>query len=284
VTATDPVPPQVLARARDVASGRVPAAELAPAATVVLLHAAADGAVDGEFDGAVEVYLQRRHQRMAFAPGMAVFPGGRVEPDDGLGAVGGWAGPSPQQVADWFAASATTAAAHVVAVVRELAEETGLLLVDEPRVLAADEDPAPALRAGTVRADLLLPWARWVTPRFERRRYDTWFFACVLPPGVPAAAIQDRSGEADSAQWWTPSAALAAVGAGTLAMLPPTRAVLHGLVPLRDTAALAAHAPATDGAAIRRIAPGIHVAPNGSATFVLPGDPRWPGLDPQEGQ
>ena len=28
-----------------------------------------------------------------------------------------------------------------------------------------------------LRADLLTPWARWVTPVFSPRRFDTWFFA-----------------------------------------------------------------------------------------------------------
>src|SRR3954468_4440779 len=67
---TDPPRPRVFL---DPASedGSVPAA--VPAATVVLLR---DGA------GGIEVLLLRRDSRLAFAGGMWVFSGGRVDADD----------------------------------------------------------------------------------------------------------------------------------------------------------------------------------------------------------
>ena len=38
-----------------------------------------------------------------------------------------------------------------------------------------------------LRADLLRPWANWVTPKEERtRRYDTYFFVGALPEGQRA--------------------------------------------------------------------------------------------------
>lgn len=54
------------------AGGRKPATP-ALATSVVLLRERAQ---------ALEVYLMRRHRQMAFAPGMTVFPGGRVDPVD----------------------------------------------------------------------------------------------------------------------------------------------------------------------------------------------------------
>ena len=81
----EPVP-AVAGRARGRRWRRGPAAPPVPprdAATVVLLR---DGA------GGPEVYLLRRHGRMAFAAGQAVFPGGGVDPRDGEADVG-WAGP-----------------------------------------------------------------------------------------------------------------------------------------------------------------------------------------------
>ena len=37
-----------------------------------------------------------------------------------------------------------------------------------------------------LRADLLTPWARWITPEASPRRFDTWFFAAAVPPGQSA--------------------------------------------------------------------------------------------------
>jgi 8-oxo-dGTP pyrophosphatase MutT (NUDIX family) len=85
--------------------------------------------------------------------------------------------------------------------IRETEEETGVRL-----------DPAA-----------LLPWAHWVTPEFEARRYDTYFFLAEQPGGQQAA---DRSGETDLAEWSTPDAALAAERAGQIALMPPTMSIL----------------------------------------------------------
>jgi len=96
---------------------------------------------------------------------------------------------------------------------RETEEETGV-------VLAADD---------------LLPWAHWVTPEIEPRRYDTHFFVAELPAGQRAA---DVSGETDLAEWSTPLAAVAAERAGGIAMLPPTLSILLELVDLGSVTAV----------------------------------------------
>jgi 8-oxo-dGTP pyrophosphatase MutT (NUDIX family) len=79
-----------------------------------------------------------------------------------------------------------------------------------------------------VRLDLaaLLPWAHWVTPEIEPRRYDTYFFLAELPDGQQA---DDRSGETDRAEWSTPEAALAAERTGQIALMPPTLSILMEL-------------------------------------------------------
>jgi len=76
-----------------------------------------------------------------------------------------------------------------------------------------------------LRDDLLLPWARWITPEFEPRRFDTWFFVAVLPP---AQTARDVSGEADRTTWISPAAA------NGLTMLPPTRVMLNDLCAYRS--------------------------------------------------
>ena len=52
-----------------------------------------------------------------------------------------------------------------------------------------------------LRADLLAPWVRWITPEAEPRRYDTAFFVAVVPDGQEADA---RTTEAVEAVWWYP--------------------------------------------------------------------------------
>ena len=50
-----------------------------------------------------------------------------------------------------------------------------------------------------LRSDLLSAQAHWLTPEFEHRRYDTWFFAALLPEGqIP----DDDTSEADVAAQW----------------------------------------------------------------------------------
>ncbi len=89
----------------------------------------------------------------------------------------------------------------VDAAVREVHEETGVVL----------------------EASSLVPWHRWLTPIFERKRFDTWFFAAALPPGQEPNLPES---EADHMQWLTPQQALAEHTAGNLPMLPPTLVTL----------------------------------------------------------
>ena len=51
----------------------------------------------------------------------------------------------------------------------------------------------------------LHPWAHWITPEIEPRRYDTWFFVAAMPADLEAA---DISGETERAEWSTPREAL----------------------------------------------------------------------------
>jgi len=147
-----------------------------PAASVVLLR---------DHDGVLETYALQRHSRMPFAPGMVVFPGGRLDPVDGVPEV-------DQGLRD---------RAILACAVRETWEETSVRL----------------------RTDDLRPWAHWITPEAEPRRYDTFFYLAALPNGEQAA---DISGETSSAQWQTPTGLLTAADAGEIAMLPPTRSIL----------------------------------------------------------
>ena len=187
------------------------------AATVLLLRDGAPG---------LEVYLLRRTKGMPFAGGMTAYPGGGVDPRDGDTEIA-WAGPAPEQWAAAFGCDERTARELVCAAVREAFEEAGVLLAgpagadgvvpdvsgddwEEQRVALMRRELSLAqllaARGLAVRSDLLRPFAHWITPPVEPRRYDTKFFAAALPAGQEARHV---SGEADDVCWLTPSAALA---------------------------------------------------------------------------
>lgn len=183
----------------------------------------------------VEVFLQRRVAAMAFAAGMTVFPGGGVDKRDADASVS-WSGPPPAQWAEWFDCSESLARALVCAAVRETFEESGVLLAATPAGVPADTSRFAAERDAlvarelslarfladnglTLRADLLRPWANWVTPEQEPRRYDTRFFLAAIPEGQQA---DGETTEADATAWWRPAEAIEDAKAGRSRLMPPT--------------------------------------------------------------
>lgn len=91
-----------------------------------------------------------------------------------------------------------------------------------------------ARRGLVLRSDLLRPWARWITPPVESRRYDTRFFAAALPGGQQTMEIRD---EADEVAWVRPADVLAAAGRGEALLLPPTAVTLAELAGYGSVAA-----------------------------------------------
>ena len=102
-----------------------------------------------------------------------------------------------------------------------------------------------AERQLTLRSDLLLPWSRWITPEFEPRRFDTYFFVALLPEGQ---RTRDVSGEADHTMWVRPVDALARARAGELTMLPPTLVTLAEVAAAGDLAGVARASATRDAA------------------------------------
>jgi 8-oxo-dGTP pyrophosphatase MutT (NUDIX family) len=250
--------PRLLAeRARDLSDGRLTPAVPRDAATVILLRQG-DGAGPGT---GVEAFLLRRTAELEFAPGACVFPGGSVDERDADRSIG-WAGPAPEDFAAQLDVPPERARALVCAAIRETFEESGVLLavpagdgaglvsaglVRDSAALAADRH---ALLTGAttfgevlgrqglmLRADLLTPWARWITPEVSPRRFDTWFFAAALPAGQTATAAPEGHvdpGESESGTWLRPGAALEAAEAGEITLLPPTAVTLRELAAHQD--------------------------------------------------
>ena len=195
-------------------------------------------AVEGCGGSAVDVFMLRRVASMAFAPRMMVFPGGGVDPRDADPDLP-WAGPAPAEWARTLVADESTARELVVAAVREVFEECGVLLAgadgdsivgdvsgppwqrERAALLSHEISLAQMLiRRGLVlRSDLLRARARWITPEFEPKRYDTRFFAALLPVGQIA---DDQTSEADHADWADPARLLHDYASGSALMLPPT--------------------------------------------------------------
>ncbi|MEU9554747.1 NUDIX hydrolase [Streptomyces fumanus] len=234
-------PPEWPDRIRALADGRLTPVTPRRAATVMLLR-----------DPGPAVHMLRRRTSMAFAGGAYAYPGGGVDPRDDDRDIG-WAGPTRAWWADRLGVDEAGAQAIVCAAVRETYEESGVLLAgpagdcvvgdttgadweaDRAALVARDLSFAEFLeRRGLVlRSDLLRAYARWITPEFEARRYDTWFFVAALPEGQ---RTRNASTEADRTVWITPAEGAAGYDRGELLMMPPTIATLRALTAY-DTAA-----------------------------------------------
>lgn len=229
-------------RVTDIESGKLEPAEVRQASTVMILR-------DGP-----EVLMMKRPAAMSFAAGAYVFPGGRVDAADADSSIG-WHGPAPSEFAAKLGApDEDVARALVCAAIRETFEEAGLLLAgpeDGPVATASGEDweaDRAELTSGTVsfgdllarrglvlRADLLVPWARWITPEAEPKRYDTRFFVTRLPDGQEATG---HAAEADRLAWVNPAEGLEAARNHEMFLMPPTATTLNEFARLSDMATI----------------------------------------------
>ncbi|MGV9799785.1 NUDIX hydrolase [Mycobacterium sp. NPDC003449] len=196
----------------------------------------------------IKVFLMRRHAAMEFVAGVMVFPGGGVDDRDRNADIS-WFGPEPSWWAQRLGVDTGLAEALVCAAARETFEESGVLFagphsgVGDPGIVS-DASVYGEARAAladhtlsfadflrdeklVLRADLLRPWANWVTPKEERtRRYDTYFFVAAMPDGQRA---DGHNTETDRAFWSTPQAGLDDFAEGRSFLLPPTWTQLDSL-------------------------------------------------------
>ncbi len=279
-------PPEWPDRIRALANGELTPATPRRAATVLLLRDRAGGH-GGEQGGeqGTDVYMLRRRASMAFAGGAYAYPGGSVDPRDDDRHVD-WAGPSLAAWAALLGVGESEAQAIVCAAVRETFEEAGVLLAgptadsvvgdttgddwEADRVALVERELSFAeflARRGLVlRSDLLGVWARWITPEFEQRRYDTWFFVAALPAGQ---RTRNASTEADRTVWIRPAEAAEGYDRGELTMMPPTITTLRQLEPY------ATSADALASSAKRDLTPVLAQARLEDGQLVL----FWPGHD-----
>ncbi|MGX6742719.1 NUDIX hydrolase [Streptomyces xantholiticus] len=269
-------PPEWPDRIRALASGELTAVAPRRAATVMLLRDTTEGTA---------VHMLRRRASMAFVGGAYAYPGGGVDPRDDRPVR--WAGPSLDTWAERLGVDDTASAQAIVcAAVRETFEEAGVLLAgpthdtvvgdttgddwEADRQALVDRGLSFAdfldRRGLALRSDLLGAWARWITPEFEPRRYDTWFFVAALPEGQRTRNV---STEAETTVWTSPADAVAGYDKGDLLMMPPTVATLRTLQPY------ATAAQALEAAAGQDLTPVLAKARLENGEIVL----SWPGHD-----
>jgi 8-oxo-dGTP pyrophosphatase MutT (NUDIX family) len=204
-----------------------------PASTVIVLRPGAP----------FEILMVRRNDTVAFMAGSYVFPGGRVDAGDrpAAGAV------PPRAI--FRDLSDVDEAAYRAAAVRELQEEANVQIT----------------------IDDLMPFAHWVTPEIEIRRYDTRFFLARMPKGQTA---KHDEGETTALEWLSPREAIERFNRRELLLPPPTYTSIRQIetrASIDDVFAWARSRP------IARIMPGFFK--NGDeVTLTLPGDPTFPAI------
>ena len=233
-----------------------------PAASVVIVRESAPGAPEP-----LEVWMIRRKKTMKFLGGYYAFPGGRVDVGDGapetLACVRGLDAPTANGIFPGH--DALPALAFWVTAVRELLEESGLLLACDTAGWAIDARQPATLHALTrLRKDLMagagsLPallaregWcldvrglrylSHFITPSSSPIRFTARFFLCRVPDDQAPALYTE---ETSDAFWIHPGEGYRRFIAGDMAMAEPAE---YGLGYLAQFASLdelwAAH---TDG-------------------------------------
>lgn len=244
------------------------------AATVILLREAADGR-------GLETFLLKRHSESGFMGSFHVFPGGRVDTSDrdlSLPYSGRKVDPLPALLSE-PQSPVDAVFGLFVAAIRETLEEAGIFLGEARTPAQIDR----AIREGLgfrealvkadarLRLDRLVPYARWVTPPMENRRFDTRFFFARCDRDESLRACHDGVETIDGA-WYRPEEALDLADRLEMMLAPPTLRTLQELAEaasVDEAVALGARRP------LPLIRPGV--AQVGDAfVLTLPGDPLHP--------
>jgi len=187
--------------------------KVVPAATVIIFRNAAEG-------GPPELLMVQRAKEMRFAGGAAVFPGGRIDPEDRALAARIDPGEDPE------------VSASRVAGIRETLEETGLMIATHQQVTSAEAAEARAflLEQGEIAPVLerfgwtldfsrLTLFAHWCPPM--DRAFDTRFFVTNL--GTGAVDIQVDATENTRLFWASAKHVQQLADEGEISVIFPTR-------------------------------------------------------------
>lgn len=186
------------------------------AASVLMLRQGSHG---------LEVFIQHRATTMDFAAGVVVYPGGRVDAQDTRIAA---------RVPETVAADHALRWKHT-SIAEPGAEQTRLAAA----VLAAAAQREVREETGTeLSFEQLQPWANWITPTGNPKRFDTFFYVAPLKAGQEP---QHQTTEATASQWISPAELLRAADAGKLRLMSPTRSILQDVNSLHTLEAILDH-------------------------------------------
>ena len=258
-----------------------------PAATVLLVRDADAGGV--------EVFMLRRTFNAAFASGMFVFPGGKVDDVDGVDEIAELCDGLTDAHASALLGIANGGLAYWVACIRECFEEAGVLLARHETtgdVVRFDDDETAQrfeverenIHDGSValldlckREGLRLTTddihyvSHWITPMGEKRRFDTRFFIARAPQ---AQEPLHDDGETIESFWISPQEAIERAHEKDLMLMPPTKANIEFLLPFK-TADEVLEAAAQVGMP-QTILPKLKIDSDGRVVGIaMPGDPEY---------
>jgi len=214
------------------------------AATVILLR---DKIPEG-----FEVFLLKRHEKSSFMGGNFVYPGGRVDREDGSLELCTYSrGTTFEDAHRIFGRtlSPEESFAQWIAGIRELFEESGILLAYDlegnPVRFKNEEEKQrfsycrDQLQKGKtticqiakesnilLALDQLYYYAHWITPEARSERFDTRFFLARHPEGQEASYDQKETMEGI---WLSPQRALEENLNRKIALSPPTLKTLEDL-------------------------------------------------------
>ena len=245
-----------------------------PSSTVILVR---------NVDGVAEVFMVRRHEESSFGSAYA-FPGGVVDAEDA--AVRSNSMGVSEAEADTRLGVEAGGLDYYTAAIRELFEETGVLLADVSAVDENLQSVRDGLNDGSVNwadfvkqnelqlcCDELHYVSHWVTPEQLPKRYSTRFFVAALPAGQSAMHC---GGELTESCWSTAKETLAAGRRGDAILHFPTTKTLESVARHPSFDAVLDWAASSVNWGITSMVP-VLIERNGKDEIVLPGDKDYPG-------